>query len=120
MMSVSFSSNTLVVGDVTLSLQYAIRDAFVLDDKIIVLLDPDSYLTAPTYRQEQRRGERSVQNLLAISNNGQLLWEAEFPEKADYYYRVVSRQPLTALSFSSYRCEIDPRTGKIIAKQFLK
>ena len=120
MMSVSFNGNTLVIDDRTLSLEYVISDAFALNDQIIVLLDPDSYLLAPSYGKERRRGNKPVHNLLAFSSGGQLLWEAEFPEQADYYYRVVSKQPLTALSFSSYRCEIDPRTGTIIAKTFFK
>lgn len=120
MNAVRFHGKTLIVGSVTLSLEHTVRDAFQAGDKIIVLFDADSYLTGPSYRQEQRRGKDSVRNLIALSENGRLVWEAEFPEGADYYYRIVCREPLVALSFSSYRCEIDVQTGRIAARQFLK
>lgn len=120
MMSISFNGSTLVINDRTLSLKYAIRDAFALNGRIIVLLDPDSYLATSSYGKDRRRGNKPVHNLLALSSGGQLLWEAEFPEQADYYYRVSSKRPLTALSFSSFRCEIDPQTGAIVAREFLK
>jgi hypothetical protein len=120
MTSVSWQANTLVIDGTALSLAYAIREAFALDDKIIVLLDPNAYLSDPSYSKERRRGENALHNLLALTANGETLWEAEFPEQVDYYYEVSCRSPLTALSFSSFRCEIDPRTGKIIRMDFLK
>ncbi len=120
MTSVSFAGKTLTIGDREVSLGHAIREAFALEDDVIVLLDPDSYLTDPYYGRDRRRGEGAIRNLIAFSAGGERLWEAECPEPADYYYRIVSVDPLTALSFSSHRCEIDPRTGKILSRQFLK
>lgn len=120
MTSVSHQGNTVLVDGITLSMPYAIREAFMLDDRIIVLLDPDSYLTDPSYGRERRRGDNPLRNLFALSRDGKVLWEAAFPEKVDYFYRIVSRSPLTALSFSSFRCEIDPQTGMVVGKTFLK
>lgn len=120
MMSVSFEGKMLTIGDKKVPLAHAIREAFALEGEVIVLLDPDSYLTDPSYGRDRRRGEGAIRNLIAVSAGGERLWEAEFPEPADYYYRIVSRKPLTALSFSSHRCEIDPRTGRIVSRQFLK
>ena len=120
MTPVSFDGKTLLLDDLKLSLEHVIRDAFAAGGKIIVLLDPDSYLTDPAYGQEQRRGKQPVHNLIALSKLGNRLWEAEFPEDADYYYRIVSTEPLIALSFSSYRCELDLQTGRIVAREFLK
>lgn len=104
----------------TLTLDHAIREAFELDGRVIVLIDPDDYLADPGYEQARRRGDESLRNLRAYSASGELLWEAEFPEAADYYYRIVSRQPLVALSFSSYRCRIDPASGRIAEAEFIK
>jgi hypothetical protein len=87
---------------------------------IIVLLDPNTYLNDPSYDKDRRRGKNPLRNLFALAIDGQLLWEAEFPEKVDYYYSVSSKAPLTALSFSSFRCEIDLVTGRIVRKEFLK
>jgi hypothetical protein len=99
---------------------YSAREVFDLDDRVIVLLDPDEYLADPDYPKERRRGKDPLRNLRAYSKSGNLLWEAEFPEPADYYYKIVSRTPLVALSFSSYRCQIDPETGCILEAQFVK
>ena len=34
--------------------------------------------------------------------------------------RIESREPLVALSFSAFRCDIDPESGRILRKQYLK
>jgi hypothetical protein len=49
-----------------------------------------------------------------------LLWEADLPSDADYFYRIASVRPLRVNCFSSFRCEIDPATGRIIRKDFYK
>lgn len=120
MKAVTFQGSSLLVDDTTLPMPYAIRDAFALEDKIIVLLDPNAYLNDPSYGKDRRRGNNPLHNLFALSTDGKTLWEAEFPERADYYYRVSSKSPLTALSFSSFRCEIDPHSGKIVRREFFK
>lgn len=112
--------SAVLVGDVWVRTPCRVKDAFQCAGSTIVLLDPDAYLKDPDYPKERRRGESPLRNLRAYSSSGELLWEAEFPEQADYYYRIVSRSPLVALSFSSYRCRIDPATGRIIEAQFLK
>ncbi len=120
MNAVRFQGNLLFVGNASLPMPYAVRDAFLLEGMIIVLLDPNAYLRDPSYGKNRRRGDRPLRNLLALSTEGKLLWEAEFPERADYYYRVSSRSPLTVLSFSSFRCEIDPQTGRILKRVCFK
>ena len=120
MTSVSWQADTLVIDGRPFSFAYPIREAFDLDNKIIVLLDPNAYLNVPSYGKERRRGKNALRNLLAVTADGEMLWEAEFPEQVDYYYEVSSRSPLTALTFSSFRCEIDPRTGRIVRMEFLK
>ncbi len=110
----------VIVGERRLPMQYAVRQAFELDGRIIVLFDPDDYLKDPAYPRERRRGQDALRNLRAYSRDGELLWQAEFPEPADYYYRIVRRSPLTVLSFSSYRCRIDPTDGRIAEKEFYK
>ena len=120
MKPVTFQGKTLIVDGTPLVLPYAVRDAFMLGDKVVVLLDPDSYLSDPSYGKDRRRGNSSLHNLVALTCEGNLIWEAEFPEQADYFYKVISRSPLCVLSFSSFRCEIDPQTGRILQKEFLK
>lgn len=120
MKAVTYQGRTVTVDGTSYTMPYEIREAFGLDEIAIVLLDPNAYLNDPTYGKERRRGVNPLHNLFGIDNSGRVLWEAEFAEAVDYYYRVASRSPLVALSFSSFRCEIDPFTGKIVKKQFFK
>lgn len=101
-------------------LDYPIREAFECEGRVVVLLEPDAVLADPAYTRQRRRGEGALPNLLAYSPAGERLWAASFPEPADYYYRVVSHQPLVALSFSSWRCWIDIRDGSIARREFFK
>lgn len=101
-------------------MEFMIRDAFWAHSRAIVLLDPDAFLDHPAYGAQRRRSRKPVQNLRAYSEAGELLWQAEQPEFADHYYKIESRQPLVTLSFSAYRCDIDPASGRILRKDFLK
>lgn len=120
MTQVSHTGREVLIDGKLVQLEYEVREAFELDGKIIVLLDPNAYLQDPSYGKERRRGHDALQNLRALSVLGESLWEAEFPEAADYYYKIVDVHPLTALSFSSYRCVIDGATGRIVRKEFCK
>jgi hypothetical protein len=95
-----------------ITMDHPIREAFAVDRVIIVLLDPDADLG----RQEQYR------NLLAVNVDGEILWRADLPtdRRSDVYWRIASKSPLVASSFSSYDCEIDLRTGKIDRTDFYK
>lgn len=119
-MNISIRGREVVVDGKALPMEYAVREAFVLSGSVIVLLDPDAYMQDPAYPKERRRGVNPLRNLRAYAPSGELLWEAEFPEPADYYYKVVERHPLTVLSFSSFRCRIDPATGRIAGQEPLK
>jgi hypothetical protein len=109
---VTLSGNTVVVGCKTITLSYPIAEAFRLEDKIIVLLDPDAYT--------EKFGQ--FRNLIALTIDGERLWTAELPTSmsSDTYYRISSKNPLVADSFSSYACEIDKLNGKIINRTFFK
>jgi hypothetical protein len=120
MMHISHAGCAVTVDGVTWATEYPVKEAFTLAKAVCVLLEPDAYLSDTGYSKERRRGNGALRNLRAYSPTGDLLWEAEFPEPADYYYRIVSREPLVALSFSSYRCRIDPGSGRIVESEFMK
>ncbi|HEX9706101.1 MAG TPA: hypothetical protein VGA24_00520 [Steroidobacteraceae bacterium] len=101
-------------------MKYMVRDAFWADGRAVVLLDPDAYLDDVAYGKARRRSRDPVHNLRAYSPSGELLWQAEQPEADDHYYRIESRQPLVALSFSAYRCDLDLASGRILKKHHLK
>jgi len=102
----------LEVGEESLEMQLPVIEAVLHDNKIIVLLDPDS--RAEKYGQ--------FPNLIAIDRSGTTVWTAELPtkESGDAYYRIASAEPLIVYSVFSYSCRIDPQTGKIEEKRFFK
>jgi hypothetical protein len=120
-LTVTHEGDMVKINGHPIRMEFMVRDAFWANGCAIVLLDPDAYLDNPAYGARRRaRGRKPVHNLRALSSAGATLWQAEFPEPADYYYRIESRDPLVALSFSAYRCEIDARTGRIKSKALLK
>lgn len=119
-MNISFQGKTLVINGHSIQLAWPVLDAIETADKVFVLFDPDSYLLDPSYNVMRRQGAPAIRNLIALTKAGVKLWEAELPEASDYYYRLTSTAPLVAISFSSYKCEIDPNNGAIKKREFLK
>ena len=107
-----FSGSTIELGEKRIELPFAISDAFTLGALIIVLYDPDAYA--------EKWGQ--FPNLVAVERNGQIRWKAELPTSrtGDRYYRVASRRPLVASSVTSFDCEIDTSTGRIVSKELYK
>src|SRR5262245_20089098 len=116
--AVSHDGDMLRIDGKPVRMEHMVRDAFWADGKAVVLLDPAAFLDAPG--GARRRPRDPVKNLRAYAPTGKLLWEAEQPEVDDHYYKVESREPLVALSFSAYRCDLDLLSGKILRKSKLK
>lgn len=112
MITASHLGNILRVNGKEIILEYPIKESFVLNDVVIVLFDPDSNLGT----------QGQFRNLIGFDQAGRQIWVAELPtsKASDVYYQVASRNPLKLSSFCSYECQIDPRTGKILAKAFYK
>lgn len=118
--AVSHDGDIVKIDGKPLRMEYMVRDAFWADGRAIVLLDPDAFLDKPAFGVARRRSREPVQNIRAYSPSGEMLWQAEQPEPDDHYYRVESREPLVALSFSAYRCDLDLSNGRILKKNSLK
>lgn len=103
-----------------LRMEFMVLDAFWAHGRVIVLLDPTVYLDKVNYSSGRRKPRDPLKNLRAYSPGGELLWQAEQPLPEDHYYRIESREPLRALSFSAFRCDIDPESGRIADKQSLR
>lgn len=103
------SGNTVEVNGRQIHLDFPVKDAFCEGKRIFVLFDPDA-------------GPGSFSNLVCLDLSGRRRWEAELPEpgRQDVYYRISSRRPLVVNSFSSYKVELDPETGRILSKEFVK
>jgi len=109
-MKISFSGNNLFIDDTKKTLDYPIHTAFLNEKLIIVLFDPTS----------KKHG--CFNNLIALTKSGVKAWEASLPtnQSSDAYYKVHLGHPLIADSYSSFRCMISPKDGKIIEKEFHK
>src|SRR4051812_14060325 len=109
------------VAGTRISVAWRIRASSSTEDLVLVVLDPDEYLADSVYRNARKSGTPALRNLPAFSRkSGDKVWEAELPEPVDYYYELVSAEPILALSYSGFRCEIDNVDGHIKSKQFLK
>ena len=118
--AVSHDGDIVKIDGKPLRMEYMVRDAFWTDGGAIVLLDPDAFLDKPAFGVARRRSREPVQNIRAYSPSGEMLWQAEQPEADDHYYRIESREPLVALSFSAFRCDLDLSNGRILKKHRLK
>jgi hypothetical protein len=116
--AVSHDGDIVRIDGKSTRMEYMIREAFWADSRAIVLLDPDAFLDSPGGARKKSR--EAVHNLRAYTPAGELIWQAEQPKQDDHYYLIESRQPLVALSFSAYRCDIDLESGRILKKKHLK
>jgi hypothetical protein len=104
------AAGLLRLDGVNVRTAYRVREAAVMGSRVIVLFDPD----------EAPRPYGSFANLVALDNQGSELWKAELPQSPDAYYKLVSVDPLVALSVASFRCTLDEATGRIIEAEWLK
>jgi hypothetical protein len=111
--SFSFSGDQVQIGKNSWKVEFPIRDAVVLGDKVILLYDPDSP-EAIRFRQ--------FKNLVAYNVHGEKLWTAEHPtnETAAVYVNLMSSNPLRVWNFGCFVCDIDPSNGKLIKAEFTK
>lgn len=88
----------------------------------ILLVRPFSDLLYDKAHEETGLRTGRFGNVIGVDSDGEVAWRADLPsdEPTDYYLRVASWEPFLVNSFSSYLCEIDPRTGKIFSEKFMK
>lgn len=122
-MNITYNGSKLQIDGKTVETPSPIREAFTVKWGVVVLMDQFANLKGPILDIREIRNVPKGTNLFCYSPEGIVLWKAELPtgdNAEDYYYRISSHLPLVVNSFSSYRCEIDLSTGKIIRKDFFK
>ena len=102
------------------SIPYPARDVRIACGLVLVLMDPDLYLTNPAYEKRRKTGSPALRNLWAFNELGRKVWEAEMPEPNDYYFQILASPALAADSFSGYTCELDRVDGRILRRTFHK
>lgn len=119
-MRISFNKSTLFIDGHALEMPWEILDAADGGGKVFVLFDPDSYLLDPNYKKMRRSGLPAIKNLIAYAYDGSVLWSADLPAESDYYYKIISIDPLIVNSFSSFACKINTLNGSIEGMNFFK
>jgi hypothetical protein len=109
---IEYDGSTLTIDGQSYELEHTIVDAVECEDGVAVLFDPDAYTA--------KFGQFA--NLAGLSREGAKLWTAELPTttSGDRYYRLVRGENLRAASVYSFVCDIDPRNGRIVRKEFVK
>ena len=118
--AVSHDGDIVRIDGKVVRMEFLVRDAFWSADRAVVLLDPEVFLDDPVWGGARKKARGPIRNLRAYAPSGELLWEAEQPETDDHYYMIETREPLVALSFSAYRCDLDLASGRILARTKLK
>lgn len=114
---VRFSGRELVIGGRRVELEHEIRSAQRVGKRIIVLYNSDVY-----WRNYGKPQTGQFHNLVAIDSEGKVEWVAELPSTYpdDSYVSVSSYEPLVVWAWSLYDCTIDPDTGRIVSKVWVK
>jgi hypothetical protein len=63
-----------------------------------------------------------LQNLVAVSEDGSILWTAENPINLEnsFYCGFICMNPLQVYNYAGFLCTIDPTTGKVLDTMFTK
>jgi hypothetical protein len=106
-----FEGNQVSVGERRWDVPYPVSDLLRIGGSIIVLYD---YMSGPRHQQ--------FRNLEGFAPDGRRLWTAKQPttETADSYVAISDRDGLTAWSFASYLCKLNPKTGRLLSREFTK
>jgi hypothetical protein len=102
----TFSANSITVGDLSWSTPYPVHDARWVGHRIIAIYD---YRSSPN---------SVFNNLEAFDETGHKLWTAENP--GDVYVDFMSEIPLVVWQFACLRCTIDVENGRVLDVVFSK
>jgi hypothetical protein len=113
MTGISYVAEVLTIDGQRHSMPYPIEAVRDLGLLVVVLFDPGANLS--------KFGQ--FPNLVAVRRDGSVFWTAELPSSTtgECYYKVRGADDeITAYSFGSYIVQIDPLTGRILSKEFVK
>jgi hypothetical protein len=107
-----------VVRGGVVSFEGMVEGALVEDAVLIDTVDLVAVLTG------LEPGSRPISNLFALEPEGRTAWVAELPTSSGgecyVFVAVDDSGTLSAHSWSGYSVTLDPGSGKIIARQFVK
>jgi len=65
--------------------------------------------------------EKVFENLLCVERSGNTVWKAELPDQPDAFVKFeMAANGLRAWTWSGWALRLEPATGKILERQFVK
>lgn len=65
--------------------------------------------------------QKVFENLLCVERSGNVVWKAELPDQPDAFVSFQkTAEGLVANTWSGYRVVLNPTTGKLVERQFVK
>jgi len=65
--------------------------------------------------------EKVFENLLCVERSGSMVWKAELPDQPDAFVKFeMTANGLRAWTWSGWALRLEPATGKILERYFMK
>lgn len=109
-MNYKIEKDKLTVHEKELIFDYEIKSVLEKDGTLMILLK------VPAKFNYQR-------NIFGVSAEGEILWQVEAPTKdpVDLYTQITEEnEKVMGGSWSGWNCHLDPKTGKIVGRDFEK
>ncbi len=100
----------LLIDGSLAKIEFPVVNAVAVAGLVVVLYDPEA----------NPRSWGTFANLVAFDHEGRQVWQAETATTStgDCFHEILSPGPLVAYSWQGYECQIDPDTGRIVARTF--
>lgn len=97
-------------GEIFIKFYGKVEDVLIFDNRIVILLDPDSV--------------NNDRNVVCYDFNKELVWQLDAPPNVhgrNYYNSIYMRgDSFCAYSQSGFEAIVDITTGKIISQEFIR
>jgi hypothetical protein len=89
--------------------------------EVVAVVPADSNSTCIILLEPTASKQPTFQNLLRVDHGGNIVWKAELPGSHDVFADVqMKADGLYAHSMSGYLLKLDPSTGRILERTFVK
>jgi len=122
----NMSSEIFFIGDLSFLVFQAADESFHWHGeyrgmKVVTVLPVDDNSKCLILLEIAQEKEQTFENFLCVKRDGNIVWKAELPQSHDTFVSFQkTAEGLIANTWSGYRIRLDPATGKIVERQFVK
>lgn len=112
MRKVDFNNKILTIDNLSLEMDYQIKNVRIINDLAVVIFKYDD--NVPKFRQ--------FNNCMAFDANGNWIWTAEHPTSttSDFYLDFMDSKSNKLWNFGCFVCSLNFKTGKLKSADFTK